>query len=177
MDGTTNFIHHVPVYAISVALMRNNEIILGVVYGINNRECFYAWKGSQAFLNREPIRVSETSNLNNSLLATGFPYSDYGKLDEYIKLFKNLMIKTRGIRRLGSAAIDLAYVACGRFDGFFEYGLHSWDVAAGAFIIKQAGGEISDFNGGNDFVFGKEIIASNQGIYKELSNIINNSFS
>ncbi len=173
LDGTTNFIHHIPIYSISVALMRKNEIIIGVVYEVNDRECFYAWEGGQAFLNREPISVSETSKLDNSLLATGFPYNDYSKLDAYLELFKNLILKTRGIRRLGSAAIDLAYVACGRFDGFYEYGLHSWDVAAGAFIVQQAGGEVSDFKGADDFVFGREIIASNKYIYKELMNAIN----
>ncbi len=173
LDGTTNFIHHIPVYSISVALMRKNEIIIGVVYEVNNRECFYAWEGGQAFLNREPISVSETSKLDDSLLATGFPYNDYSRLDAYLELFKNLILKTRGIRRLGSAAIDLAYVACGRFDGFYEYGLHSWDVAAGAFIVKQAGGEVSDFKGDDDFVFGREIVASNMNIYEDVMNAIN----
>ena len=176
LDGTTNFIHHIPIYSISVALMRNNKVIIGVVYGVNNRECFYAWEGSQAFLNREPIKVSETSILDNSLLATGFPYYDYSKLDNYLKVFKTLMLKTQGIRRLGSAAIDLVYVACGRFDGFYEYGLRSWDVAAGAFIVKQAGGEISDFTGGEDFIFGGEIVASNMNVYEDLMNVINNHF-
>ena len=177
LDGTTNFIHHIPIYSISVALMRKNEVILGVVYGVNNRECFYAWENSQAFLNRAPIRVSETLKLDDSLLATGFPYNDYSMLDKYLNLFKNLILKTRGIRRLGSAAIDLAYVACGRFDGFYEYGLHSWDVAAGAFIVQQAGGAVTSFNGGDDFIFGGEIIASNQGINDDLTNIISNSFA
>jgi len=110
-------------------------------------------------------------------LATGFPYNDYSMLDKYLILFKNLMLKARGIRRLGSAAIDLAYVACGRFDGFYEYGLHSWDVAAGAFIVQQAGGAVTSFNGGDDFIFGGEIIASNQGINDDLTNIISNSFA
>ncbi|HJN06010.1 MAG TPA: inositol monophosphatase family protein [Bacteroidales bacterium] len=167
LDGTTNFIHRVPLYAISIALMDKNEIILGVIYEINLNECFYAWKNSSAFLNGKEINVSKTINLNNSLLATGFPYYDYSLLDPYLDLFKELMRTTRGVRRLGSAAVDLAYVACGRYDLFYEYGLQSWDVAAGSLIVKQAGGMVSDFKNKNNYIFGKQIIASNKLTHNE----------
>ena len=176
LDGTTNFIHSIPLFSISIALMEGNEIISGVIYEINLQECFYAWKNSQAFLNRTTIKVSETANLNNSLLATGFPYYDYSKLDQYLELFKYFMENTRGIRRLGSASVDLAYVACGRFDGFYEYGLSPWDVAAGALIVQQAGGKVCDFSGNKNYIFGKEIITSNQNIFKEFLNVIKNYF-
>ncbi len=176
LDGTTNFIHSIPLFSISIALMEGNEIISGVIYEINLQECFYAWKNSQAFLNRTTIKVSETANLNNSLLATGFPYYDYSKLDQYLELFKYFMENTRGIRRLGSASVDLAYVACGRFDGFYEYGLSPWDVAAGALIVQQAGGKVCDFSGNKNYIFGKEIITSNQNIFSEFLNVIKNYF-
>jgi myo-inositol-1(or 4)-monophosphatase len=177
LDGTTNYIHHLPVYSISIALMHNDELVLGIVYEINNKECFYAWKGGGAFLNDERIRVSERSSLEQSLMATGFPYHDYEKLDGYLKLLRASMKKTRGIRRLGSAAVDLAYVACGRFDGFFEYGLNPWDVAAGALIVKEAGGLVSNFSGGNDFLFKKEIVACSNQINSEFIALVKNSFA
>ncbi|MBL6943993.1 MAG: inositol monophosphatase [Bacteroidales bacterium] len=167
LDGTTNFIHRVPLYAISIALMDRDEVIIGVIYEINLKECFYAWKNSPAFLNGKEIHVSNTDSLNDSLLATGFPYYDYSMLDPYLDMFKDLMQTTRGVRRLGSAAVDLAYVACGRFDLFYEYGLQSWDVAAGALIVKQAGGKVSDFQDKKNYVFGKQLIASNNLTHNE----------
>jgi len=177
LDGTTNFVHGVPIYCISIALSYKSEIVMGVVYEINKDECFYSWKNEKAYLNNRPIQVSKTSDLNHSLLATGFPYYDYGRLDEYLRLFKYFMKNTRGLRRLGSAAADLAYTACGRFDGFYEYGLQSWDVAAGSFILQQAGGTNSDFNGASDFIFGKEIIASNAKIHQQLVKTIKSHFA
>lgn len=169
LDGTTNFIHRVPLYAISIALLDKDEVIIGVILEINLNECFYAWKNSPAFLNGKEIKVSNTDNLDNSLLATGFPYYDYALLDPYLDLFKDLMRTTRGVRRLGSAAVDLAYVACGRFELFYEYGLQSWDVAAGSLIVKQAGGEVSDFKNNSNYIFGKQIIASNRLIHNTFS--------
>ena len=177
LDGTTNFIHGVPCYAISIALMRNNRIVIGVVYEINFKECFYAWEDSKAYLNGNEIRVSSSRILRDSLLATGFPYYDYKQMDQYMALFRDLMQHTRGLRRLGSAATDLAYVACGRFDGFYEYSLHPWDVAAGALIVQQAGGKVFDFKGGEDYLFGKEIIASNPFIIQELSETVKRYFN
>jgi len=176
LDGTTNFIHGIPIYSISIALLDGDEIILGVVYEINLQECFYAWKDSPAFLNDKEIYVSNTINLNDSLIATGFPYYDYSKLDSYLELLKDLMQSTRGVRRLGSAAVDLAYVACGRFELFYEYGLQSWDVAAGVLIVKQAGGQVTDFEGNNNYVFGKQLIASNKHTHDEFTKKINQYF-
>lgn len=176
LDGTTNFIHGVPLYSISIALMKGNEIVSGVIYEPNLQECFYAWKGGQAFLNGHPIQVSEANKLSNSLLATGFPYHDYGKMKEFIDLFKYVMENTHGVRRLGSAAVDLAYVACGRYDGFYEYGLSPWDVAAGSFIVKMAGGSNSDFAGDENFIFGKEIISTNSKIFDEFKEVVKKYF-
>lgn len=176
LDGTTNYIHRIPLYSISVALTKHNELVSGVVYEVNSDECFHASKDSPAMLNREKITVSESKELNDSLLATGFPYILANRFDDYLSLFKDLVYSSRGIRRLGSAALDLAYVACGRFDGFYEYSLNPWDVAAGAFIIKQAGGEVTDFKGGDDYLYGKQIIASNGIIQKEMIDIIKRYF-
>lgn len=167
LDGTTNFIHSVPCFCVSIGLKRNDELILGVIYEINLDELFYAWEGSKAYLNGKEIQVSKTKKLENALIATGFPYSDYQKQHEYMLLFQDLLKNTRGLRRLGSAAVDLAYVACGRYDTFYEYSLNSWDVAAGAFIVRQAGGVVTDFSGGDNYLFGRELIAGNQLIQKE----------
>ncbi len=167
LDGTTNFIHGVPLFSISIALTDGDEIVLGVVYEINLEEAFYAWKGSPAFLNGREISVSKSPDLDSSLIATGFPYYDYSLLDAYLKLFKDLMKTSHGVRRLGSAAVDLAYVAAGRYDLFYEYGLNPWDVAAGALVVKQAGGLVTGFKGKNDFLFGKTIVASNKSIHNE----------
>ena len=176
LDGTTNFIHSIPCFAISIALVQNAEVILGIIYEINQKECFYSYKDAPAFLNGKIIKVSPAKTLSEALIATGFPYYDYGKLSQYMEVLKYFMRNSHGVRRLGSAATDLAYVACGRFEGFYEYGLSPWDVAAGAFIVQQAGGKVSDFKGGNDFIFGKEIIAANENIYEDILRIINNSF-
>jgi myo-inositol-1(or 4)-monophosphatase len=167
LDGTTNYIHGLPVYSISVALADYDEIILGVVCDPEREDCFYTWKESPSFLNGNTISVSKTKQLRNALLATGFPYHDYSIMDQYLSLFDELMRSARGIRRLGSAAIDLAYVACGKFEVFYEYGLNAWDVAAGALLVKNAGGTVSDFAGGDDFIAKREIVASNNYTYHE----------
>jgi len=161
LDGTTNFIQGVPIYAVSIGLLDNDEMVLGVVYEVGLDECFYAWKGGGAYLNGDPIFVSERDDIHDALLATGFPYSNFDQLDEYLALLKWTMTEARGVRRLGSAATDLAYVACGRFDSFWEYDLKPWDVAAGSLIVKEAGGVVTDFNGGTNYLYGGEIIASN----------------
>ena len=176
LDGTTNFIHGVPVYSISIALMEKKEVILGVITEINQNECFYTWKGSPSFLNDRQIHVSETARLADSLLATGFPYNDYSRLDPYLNFFRFLMEHSHGIRRLGSAAADLAYVACGRFEGFYEYGLSPWDVAAGTILVRNAGGTVIDFNSGGNYIFGKEIVATNSKIFQEFMNNFTKSF-
>jgi myo-inositol-1(or 4)-monophosphatase len=161
LDGTTNFLYQLPVFSISLALEREGEIVLGIVYEVNRQECFYAWKEGGAFLNGEPIQVSRRPTLAESLLATDFPYYSYERTQAYLTVLGQLMQKTRGVRQLGSAAVDLAYVACGRFDGFFEYSLQPWDVAGGALIVQEAGGTITDFSGGNNWLHGKEIVAAN----------------
>jgi len=176
LDGTTNFLHHIPLYSVSIALMEDNEIVAGVVFEPNLNECFYAWKGGKAYLNEKEIHVSDQQELKNTLLATGFPYYDYGKLEGYMELFTWFARNTSGLRRLGSAAVDLAYTACGRFEGFYEYGLHPWDVAAGAFIVQQAGGTVSDFDGGKNHVFGKELLASNTILHEPLLDAIKSHF-
>lgn len=176
LDGTTNFIHSLPCYAISIALVRNEEPVMGVVYEINLDECFYAWENANAYLNGKVISVSKASKLADALIATGFPYYNYNRLDEYMELFRHLMQTTHGLRRLGSAATDLAYVACGRFEAFYEYNLNPWDVAAGAIIVKQAGGKVTDFSGGNNFIFGKEIVASNPIIFEEFLSTVKRFF-
>jgi len=176
LDGTTNFIHGVPCYSISIALMHEKETVIGVIYEVNQKECFYTWEGSPAFLNNEKIHVSKSTTLKDSLLATGFPYYDYKHLDGYLDFFKFLMLESRGVRRLGSAAVDLAYVACGRFDGFYEYSLNPWDVAAGAFLVQQAGGKVCDFSGGTNYIFGQEIVASNPFINHDILYHLQNFF-
>ena len=158
----------VPVYSISIALMEKKEVLLGVILEINQKECFYTWNGSPSWLNGRQIRVSETNRLADSLLATGFPYYDYSRLGPYLNFFRFLLEHSHGIRRLGSAAADLAYVACGRVEGFYEYGLSPWDVAAGTILVKNAGGKVTDFNSGENFIFGKEIVATNDRIFQEI---------
>lgn len=167
LDGTTNFIHGVPLYCISIGLMYQNETIIGIVYEPNLKECFYTWKSAPSYLNREIIRVSQTATINESLFATGFPYYDYSRLDDYLAIFKHLLQNSGGARRLGSAAADLAYTACGRYDGFYEYGLSPWDVNAGALLVKNAGGIVTDFLGAENYIFGKQIIAANKSIYAD----------
>lgn len=167
LDGTTNFIHGIPIFAVSIGLKYHEELVLGVVYEVNFDECFYARKGNGAFMNGQPIHVSKPSTLSESLVVTGFPYSAFEKIDDYLKILRKLMETCHGLRRLGSAATDLCYVACGRAEGFFEYDLKPYDVAAGVVILTEAGGSVSDFSGGNDFLFGREILASNSHIHLE----------
>jgi len=168
IDGTTNFVHNFPMYCISVALWHNGKIVMGIVYDIPGDECF--WTHSESGLvyrNDRQVRVSQAKTLSESLLATGFPSSAFGRMDEYIEHFRYFMLHTHGIRRLGSAALDLAYVACGRLDGFFEYHLKPWDVAAGAYLVQKAGGTVTDFTGGNNYLYGGEMLASNNWIHRE----------
>jgi myo-inositol-1(or 4)-monophosphatase len=176
LDGTTNFIHGVPIFSISIALTEYDEVVAGVVLEVTSGECFYAWKDGGAYLNGEKIRVSERNNVADTLLATGFPYYDYSLMDSYLKLLKHFIQNTRGLRRLGSAAVDLAWVACGRFDAFYEYGLNPWDVAAGAFIVEQAGGKSTDFKGIKSGINGNRILSSNGLLHDDYLCIINQFF-
>lgn len=174
LDGTTNFIHGVPAFSVSIALQQEDELLIGIVYEINLDECFYAWKEGGAFLNGKRISVTQTAVLRDTLSATGFPYKEFSQMNRFFSTLRFLFNNTHGVRRLGSAAVDLVYVACGRFDGFFEYNLNPWDVAGGALIVQEAGGIVSDFSGGKNFLFGKEIVAANPNIYKEYLNVVVN---
>jgi myo-inositol-1(or 4)-monophosphatase len=176
LDGTTNFVHGIPCYCVSIGLTYHNKLVMGVIYEINMDECFYAWKDGGAWMNEKQIFVSKVNSVSKSLIATGFPYTNYSKMGPYMDVFDYCMRNTQGLRRLGSAAVDLAYVACGRFEGFYEYGLNSWDVAAGIFIVQEAGGKVGDFSGADNALFGKEIIACNAGIYDEFLGVVRNYF-
>jgi myo-inositol-1(or 4)-monophosphatase len=175
LDGTTNFIQGVPVYCVSIGLLDGDELVVGVVYEVGRDECFYAWKNGGAYLNGEKITVSDRSDIHDALLATGFPYSDFSRIEEYIEFLRWAMKNARGVRRLGSAAADLAYVACGRFDAFWEYDLKPWDVAAGSLLVKEAGGMVSDYSGGDNYLFGREIVASNSLINRTVLDKIKES--
>jgi len=176
LDGTTNFIHGLPPFAVSIALMEDEELVIGVVYEITQDECFYAWKGSRAYVNGTEIKVSNASTTNNSLIATGFPYSAFEKLECYVESMRYFMVHSHGLRRLGSAATDLCYVAAGRFEAFYEHGLKPWDVAAGTIILRQAGGKVSDFTGGDKFLFNGEMVAANGAYFNEFYDIVHKYF-
>jgi myo-inositol-1(or 4)-monophosphatase len=158
-------------------LQEFDELVLGVIYEINLDECFYAWKGAPAYLNGNEIKVSACKTVSQSLLATGFPYYDFGKQAAYIELFTELMKSCHGLRRLGSAAVDLAYTACGRFEGFYEYNLNAWDVAAGIVIVRQAGGEVVNFKGGDECLNTRELLATNGKITGEMLQTIQKYFN
>ena len=168
LDGTTNFVHGLPVYSISVALLHGRELVAGVVHEVCRNESFRAAKGSGAFCNEQRIRVSDIPDLDNSLIATGFPYTHFGRLNDYLPLLGAFMERSHGVRRLGSAAVDLAYVAAGRFEAFFEFNLNSYDVAAGLLLVREAGGHITAFLEDGDPLFGREVVASNGLIHGEM---------
>lgn len=168
LDGTTNFTHGLPAYAVSVGLMDGDEVVAGVVYDPNRDECFWAYKGGGAYCNDTQIKVSEAPALKDALVATGFPYYEFNQTQQYLQVLGSFMGKSHGVRRLGSAALDLVYVAIGRFEGFFEFNLNAWDVAGGAIIVQEAGGKLSKFSEGGDYIFGREIVASNGRIHSEM---------
>ncbi len=167
LDGTTNYIHGLHTTCVSIALQENGVTIVGVIYEIWAQECFYAYKDGGAYLNGKEIHVSRVQHMNDALRDTGFPYTNFSRLNQYMIYLQWTMKNTHGLRRFGSAAADLAYTACGRIDGFFEYGLKPYDVAAGAFIVKQAGGKVSDFDGGGNWLFGGEIVACGAALFPE----------
>jgi myo-inositol-1(or 4)-monophosphatase len=177
LDGTTNFVHGVPVYCVSVGLRTDGVLSGGIVYEVNLDECFYGWKGGGVFLNGKPIKTSPANKMSNALVVTGFPYTNFSRLDAYMQIFDYCMRNTHGIRRPGSAAVDLAYVASGRFEVFYEYGLNPWDVAGGSFLVQEAGGIVTDFSGGDNFLFGKEIVAAAAGVHAEFMQEIKKRFS
>jgi myo-inositol-1(or 4)-monophosphatase len=161
LDGTTNYIHGFPMSAVSIALQFQREIIVGVVFDPFRKELFTAIKGEGAFLDGGKITVSTVSAMESALIATGFPFKRKNLVDHYLALFKNIFLEVSDIRRAGSAALDLAYLACGRFDGFFEIGLSPWDCAAASLMIKESGGVVTNFGGGDDFMSNGNIVAGN----------------
>jgi len=171
LDGTTNFAHTLPIFSISLALERQGEILLGVVYDPMRDEMFWA-AGDGAFLNGRPVRVSPVNRLDRSLLATGFPYDIRESRLNNLDHFTNFALRAQAVRRCGSAALDLCYVACGRFDGFWELKLKPWDVAAGSLIIRQAGGRVTDFGGAGFDILHPELAASNGLIHEEMLHVL-----
>ncbi len=171
LDGTTNYAHGYPCFCVTIALEHNGEIILGVTFDPTRDELFAAEKGNGATLNGKPISVSATDELGNSLLVTGFPY-DIKQREKFARNLTELLLASRGVRRDGSAAIDMAYVACGRFDGFWEEGLNPWDVAAGKLLIEEAGGIVSYYDGSRFSIYTPPICASNGLIHNEMTSIL-----
>jgi myo-inositol-1(or 4)-monophosphatase len=168
IDGTTNFAHGVPPYGVSIALERDGELVLGVVLDVPRDELFTATRGGGLFINGVRARVSDTTSLDESLITTGFPYRAFERIDEYLAALRNLMQHTRGIRRPGSASLDLAYVAAGRFDAFFETHLSPWDVAAGIVLVREGGGRVTGFDESIDPLSGVEILASNSRVHEAM---------
>lgn len=172
IDGTTNFAHGVPFYAISIALWEGNRPLAAVVYCPPTDELFAAEDGKGAYLNGTPIHVSKVTDPGMALLGTGFPYRDLSLMDAYLNLFRRFMLETQGVRRPGSAALDLCFVAAGRYDGFYEYALAPWDVAAGGLIVREAGGIVTDWTSGDNWLHGRRIIAANLAIHEYLSKCV-----
>jgi myo-inositol-1(or 4)-monophosphatase len=174
LDGTTNFIHGFPQYAVSIALRHREQITQAVVYDPTRNELFTATRGRGAFLNERRIRVSRRSKLSECLIGTGFPFRSFEHLDEYVRMFRGVTEHTAGIRRPGAAALDLAYVAAGRLDGFWEIGLSPWDMAAGSLLILEAGGLVSDFKGEPAYLEEGRIVCGAPKIFPQLLNLVGN---
>ncbi len=172
LDGTTNYAHSLPCFAVSIGLEVSGKMVMGVVYDPVRDECFTAEEGSGAYLNGRPIHVSGIDSLDKALLATGFPYDRRVHAEKYLKPFKNFLRKAQEIRRPGAATIDLCYLAAGRFDGFWESKLHPWDVAAASVIVREAGGRVSDYKGAEFSIYGRETLASNGKIHKEMLKVL-----
>lgn len=173
LDGTTNFLHGFPVFSVSIAVARGSELEHAVVYDPMRQEIFAASRGQGATLDGRRIRVSKHTGLHNSLVATGFPFrSDERVVDTYLKMLRAVMVETAGVRRPGSAALDLCYVAAARVDAFWELGLSQWDIAAGALIIREAGGRISDFKGSDRYLESGNVVAGNPKVYAALSKLL-----
>ena len=168
LDGTTNFLHGVPQFAVSIALRVKGVLQVAVILDPVKDELFTAIRGEGALLNDHRIRVSSTDNMAYSLLATGFPYKDTSSLDLWTDCFRSLMPETSGVRRAGSAALDLAWVAAGRYDGFWEFDLNTWDIAAGVLLIQEAGGMVSEVDGGRNHLQSGNILAANPAIYRKM---------
>ena len=172
LDGTTNFIHGFPQYCVSIGIAQNGVMHHGVIYDPNRNELFTASRGKGAFLNDRRIRVGKRTRLSDTLIGTGFPFRNFEHIDAYLGMFRELAEKTAGLRRPGAAALDLAYVACGRTDGFFEMGLSPWDMAAGALLVQEAGGLVSDFGGEGEYLKTGNLVAGSPKIFGQLLPII-----
>lgn len=171
LDGTTNYAHGYPCFCVTIALEHEGEVVIGVTYDPTRNEMFAAERGRGASLNNKPIRVSGTEELGDALIVTGFPY-DFKRREDFARHLTQFLLNSRGVRRDGSAAIDMAYVACGRFDGFWEEGLNPWDMAAGVLLIEEAGGQISNYNGSKFNLYNPPILASNGLIHSQMSDIL-----
>lgn len=169
LDGTTNYLHGFPQFAVSIALKYRGELDQAVIYDPLRQELFTASRGAGAYLNSRRIRVSQQKSLEGALLGTGFPFGDSDRLEDFINTFRAIFPVTAGIRRAGAASLDLAYVACGRLDGFWEFNLNEWDIAAGVLLILEAGGIISDMDGGNGYLVSGNIMAANPRVHSEMS--------
>ena len=179
LDGTTNLIHDLPVFCVSVALVDGHQPVVAIVYDPNRDECFTAWQGGGTHLNGRPVQCAERGQLSDGLVATGFPHWDFDRMDDYLQALSAFARGSRGIRRMGSAAIDLAYVACGRFDLFFEYSLQPWDIAAGLLLVQEAGGTTCSFSGDKGaevMLSGAETFAAAPGVAEEGLVVIRTAF-
>ena len=172
LDGTTNFIHGVPVYAVSVGLAHEGRMVAGAVYDPVRDEMFHAVAEGGAFLNKERIHITERDSLKGALIATGFPFRAHTRLREYLRSFEMFILQTAGIRRCGSASLDLCYTACGRYDGFYEMSLSTWDIAAGSLIVKEAGGLITDFIGRDGYLKSGNVVVANRRIHAAMLDVI-----
>jgi myo-inositol-1(or 4)-monophosphatase len=172
LDGTTNFIHGFPQYAVSIGLQHKGILVQGVIYDPTKNELFTATRGRGAYLNERRIRVSKRTQLDEALIGTGFPFREIENLDEYLGMFREITARTAGVRRAGAAALDIAYVAAGRLDGFWEIGLSPWDMAAGALLVQEAGGLVGDFRGDAGYLGSGRIVCGNPKIFAQLVHII-----
>ncbi len=177
LDGTANFVHSMPPYCVSIALLKGREVLVGVIYEVTRDECFWAHKLSGCYLNGKQIRVSDVQRVQDSMVITGMAYNTPGGEESFLRAFSYFNVHTNGTRRIGSAAANLAYVAAGRAECFFQRGLSEWDVAAGVLLVERAGGIVCDYSGGDDVIFGREIIATNNNTNNKFVEIIcENSF-
>jgi myo-inositol-1(or 4)-monophosphatase len=172
LDGTTNFLHGIPLFAISIALERQGQLVAGLVFNPVMDELFTAERGNGAFMNDRRLRVAGRRDMYEAVIGTGVPHIGRGDHGKYLKQLARMMPEVAGVRRLGAAALDLAYVAAGRMDGFWEEGLHPWDIAAGAIIIREAGGYCTDETGDHDVVKAKTIVAGNEFIHRQLQDVL-----
>lgn len=172
LDGTTNFLHGFPAYCVSIALQERGVLTQAVIYDPVRNDLFTATRGRGAFLNDKRIRVTQRSKLQEALISTGFPFKDFSYFDTYINIFRDMAKKTSGLRRPGSAALDLAYVAAGYADGFFEINLSPWDIAAGALLVQEAGGIVGDFEGNESWLKTGNIVAGNPKVFGQMLQVI-----